>query len=697
MHADKADAGSTKQDPACVPHPTAAAAFAAPHRVGPLGPAAVSVLYLLISLVFTWPLALGLTRDIPWDLGDSLLNCWILGWDADHLVRFLSGDLHALQGFWNANIFYPEPLTLAYSEHLFAQAVQMLPVYVLTHNIILCYNLLFLSTFVLSGLGTFLFVREVTGSPRAGFVAGLVYAFAPLRVPQFAHLQVISSQWMPFALYGLRRYFDTRRIRPLVGAGVALVAQNLSCGYFLMFFAPCVVAYVMFEVAARRLWIDLKMWTAVGLTGISVGLATLPFLLPYLELRRLGFPARSYSEVVSYAADVYSYWTSPAESRLWGSAIRAFPKAEGDLFPSITALVLASVALVASVRAAWSQSRGEAAAAPVLTLFVYVVAAGCALYTLFLILILTGHGFGHIGSIQISVKSPRRNFQILTMALAMLLAASPRARSFAGRWAGSVVGFVLLAALLTFLLSLGPEIKTMGRTLRGTGPYAFFYWHVPGFDGLRVPARYGMLVMVFLSMAAGFGAAEIEKGVGCLFRRGRTKKAPNPFFGRLVVLLAGLFVVAESIAAPIVLNGTGPEADYATPPSRMLTGDQVPPVYRYLKTLPSPQTVVAEFPLGQWTYELRYIYYSTAHWHPLINGYSGIFPLSYDIRAAVLRRPEDDPDGAWDSLVISGTTHAVVHERFYKDGRGRAVSQWLTSHRARLVAEFDGDKVFALK
>ena len=152
---------------------------------------------------------LGLTRDIPWDLGDSLLNAWILAWDADHLLRFLSGDFDALRNFWNANIFYPEPLTLAYSEHLFAQAVQILPIYALTGNIILCYNLLFLSTFVLSGLGMFLFVREVTGSPRAGFVAGLIYAFAPYRVPQFAHLQVISSQWMPFVLYGLRRYFLT--------------------------------------------------------------------------------------------------------------------------------------------------------------------------------------------------------------------------------------------------------------------------------------------------------------------------------------------------------------------------------------------------------------------------------------------------------------------------------------------------------
>jgi hypothetical protein len=660
---------------------TLSAISAAPSLRAKLTARTAAACYFLVAIVFTWPLVLGPGRDIPWDLGDSLLNCWILGWDADHLVRFLSGDIHAMRGFWDANIFYPEPLTLAYSEHLFAQAVQIVPVYALTHNIILCYNLLFLSTFVLSGLGMFLFVREVTGSPRAGFAAGLIYAFAPLRVPQFAHLQVISSQWMPFVLYGFRRYFDTRRIKPLAGAGVALLAQNLSCGYFLIFFAPCIVAYVLFEVISRRLWSDLRMWVAIGVTGALVALATLPFLLPYLELRRLGFPARSYSEVESYAADVYSYWTSPAESRLWGRSIRAFPKAEADLFPSLTAIVLSAIALVASVRSAWNRSRGPAAAMPVLTLFVYVVAAGCALYMLFLVLILSGHGFADIGSLSISVKSLPRNLQILMVALAVLLAASPRARSFVGTWSGSVVGFALFASLMTFLLSLGPEIQTMGRTLRGTAPYAFFYWHVGGFDGLRVPARYGMLVMVFLSIAAGFGALEIERR----FRR-----------GGLIVLLAGLFVVVESIAAPIVLNGTGSEADYATPPSRMLTGDRVPPVYRFLKTLPAPETVVAEFPFGQWTYELRYVYYSTAHWHPLINGYSGNFPLNYDLQASVLRRPEADPDSAWGSLGTSGATHAVVHEDFYKNGRGKLVSQWLSDNGARLVAEFDGDKVFAL-
>src|SRR5205814_2187971 len=204
--------------------------------------------------------------------------------------------------------------------------------------------------------------------------------------------------------------------------GLALVAQNLSCGYYLMFFAPLVVIYVLFEVASRRLWTDWRMWASLGVTAAGVVMLTLPFLLPYLELRRLGFPPRSLTEVESYSADVYSYWTSPAESRLWGRLIRAFPKSEGDLFPSFTALLLASVGLVAGVRAAWRRASGPAAAHPVLTIFVYVVAAGAALYAFFLVLILTGHGFANIGSLDVSVESPARNLTILAAALGVLLA-----------------------------------------------------------------------------------------------------------------------------------------------------------------------------------------------------------------------------------------------------------------------------------
>ena len=173
--------------------------------------AAVAAAYLALTLALTWPLPLGLTHDVASDLGDPLLNTWILAWNATHLGR----------GWWNANIFAPHPLALAYSEHLFAESLQALPVYALTRNPILAYNVVFLATFVLSAFGMYLFVRDLTGSSPAAFLAGAAFGFAPYRFGTLPHVQILSSMWMPFALWGFHRFFETRRMNALAGGTAA--------------------------------------------------------------------------------------------------------------------------------------------------------------------------------------------------------------------------------------------------------------------------------------------------------------------------------------------------------------------------------------------------------------------------------------------------------------------------------------------
>src|SRR6185295_14277423 len=103
----------------------------------------VSVVYLVTALAATWPLVRGLGRDVPWDLGDSILNMWILSWDGEQIRRILAGDFSRIATFFDANTFHPAPLALAYSEHLIPQAIQIFPVWLISGNPILCYNLLF--------------------------------------------------------------------------------------------------------------------------------------------------------------------------------------------------------------------------------------------------------------------------------------------------------------------------------------------------------------------------------------------------------------------------------------------------------------------------------------------------------------------------------------------------------------------------
>jgi len=645
-----------------------------------------TLLYTVATLLLTWPLAAGILRDIPWDLGDSVLNCWILQWGADRWLRLLGGDLAAFRGYFDANIFYPEPLTLAYSEHLTAQVLQILPVYALTGNIVLSYNLLFLSTFVLAGLGTFLLVRELTGSARAAFVAGLLYAFAPYRIGQFSHMQVLSSQWMPFALYGFRRYFDTRRAWPLAGAALALVAQNWSCGYFLLYFAPFAAAYVVYEVADRDLWRDVRVWASLGAAGALVAGATVPLLLPYLELRRLGFEARPIDEVVRYSADVYSYLTAHEAQSWWGAIARAFPKPEGELFPSLIPVLLALSGIAAHARITWAvtRARGEEADVPAWRRALVFAAAAVLAWQLLSMIVILAHARldWQIGPVAIRARSLTSALAIAVPAAVVLMACSRRARAFIRGVPGSAFAFAVVGVVAAFWLSLGPAAFSHGVRLDGDGPYAWLFRHVPGFDGLRVPARMGMLVMLCLAVLAGYGALAVE----------RAFRARRP---GAVLAIIGLLFLVEASPAPIGLNGTWPASGLNPPPVPLFAAGGPPAIYRDVAALPD-RAVVAEFPFGDEQYDLRYMLYSSAHWRPLINGYSGGFPRSHAVNRAALGRVLDDPATAWRVLAASGATHAIVHEDVYPAGKGATVSAWLVSHGAREVAGSGADRLFEL-
>jgi hypothetical protein len=204
---------------------------------------------------------------------------------------------------------------------------------------------------------------------------------------------------------------------------------------------------------------------------------------------------------------------------------------------------------------------------------------------------------------------------------------------------------------------------------------------VPGFDGLRVPARFAMLVWLFGAGAAAYGVIALDR-----WRRA----------GQGTIVLLSAVILAEAWTAPMLVNGMSPLAGVVTPGGPLDVGSRTPAIYTRVAALP-PSAVLAEFPFGVEDYELRYMLASAVHRRAILNGYSGGFPLSYVQARAVLGRVLDDPDRAWEVLRARGVTHVVVHEAAFLDGDGPRVSAWLTSRGARLVSRQSGDRLFALR
>jgi hypothetical protein len=616
--------------------------------------ALAAALFLVLTLAMTWPLALGLTRDIAGDFGDPLLNTWILAWDVTHLGR----------GWWDANIFFPHPLALAYSDHLLPQALQALPVFVVSGNPVLSYNVVFLSTFVLSGLGMFLFVRELTRDPLVSLVGGLAFAFAPYRISSLPHLQVLSSAWMPFVLLGFRRYFDTRGWRPLAGAAAAWWLQNLSSGYYLLYFSPVVILYLAWEITARGLWSDTRLNGSVIATVAAVGACTAPFVWPYLELRRLGFSPRSLTEIQHYSADVYAWFTADPNLHLWGSLAQAWPKAEGSLFPGLT---VTAIAIVALARAFATQDRS--ARSPAFRVLLLMSSAVALALLLGFTIRLPG----------LKIAGFPRALAVTSLIAAVGLGTSARARSSVIAWLRTPVAFFTLITIFAIAMSFGPAIHAGGRLVSEIGPYAFFYRFVPGFDGLRVPARFGMI--------AAFGLAVLAPLTLTLIRSDRRRWQTASVVGALIIL--------EAFAQPIPINQNSP--DYARPGLAPLPvlGAETPAVYRYVVTLPESSAIL-ELPLGEPAFDLRYMYYSTRHWRSLVNGYSGGQPADYEQLDPLLQDALTVPERAWTALRNSRATHVIVHESYYAGDAGPRISAWLRANGAQEIAAFGSDRVFQI-
>jgi len=639
----------------------------------------VSVVYLVTALAATWPLVRGLGRDVPWDLGDSILNMWILSWDGEQIRHILAGEFSRIATFFDANIFHPAPLALAYSEHLIPQAIQIFPVWLISGNPILCYNLLFLSSIVLAGLGMYLLVRELTGNTLAAFIAGLLFAFAPYRLPQSGHLQVLTSQWMPFVLYGLLRYFHTRRLRPLVGATLALVAQNLSSGYYLLFFMPFAVAFALWQVARLGLWRNRRIWLELSGAAAAVAAMTAPFLLPYAALRGQGFAERSLNEVFRFSADVYSYGTASGEQQLWGMLMQAFPKPEGELFPGFVAVLLAIIGIVVVDRRRPEGLRLPQATGVMTRWLAWLFAATAIVHGVAAVAtVLVRRISFDTGLFVVRMSNVNQLLLRAAVAFALLLLVSPTARA-RSRVFLRERGYFVAVLLGAMWLSLGPIPQSLGRPVEIVAPYRLLLEHVPGFDGVRVPARFAMIVALALAALAGYGAAWVSRAR----------------LGRAILFVAAVIAVLEGTRLPFIVNGAYALRDFNTPEARLFRPARAPAVYREFAAQPS-DAVLIELPLGPPDFDLRAMFYSVVHWRPLVNGYSGFYPPHYGRLITALSEIPRHADVSIEALRSTGATHLILHQAAYRDGEGEATAQVLAAAGATELFRDGSDLLFLL-
>jgi hypothetical protein len=156
--------------------------------------------------------------------GDARLVAWALAWD-NHAV-LTSAPL------FDANIFFPAQNALAYGEHFFGISLFSLPVYLLTHNTALGYNLVWILSYVLCAAAVHYVTWRLTSDHLASMLAALAYAFSFFRMHHgHGHLHLIWTFWIPVSLVTIERWVSTQSWRAMALVIVVVVLQALSSWY----------------------------------------------------------------------------------------------------------------------------------------------------------------------------------------------------------------------------------------------------------------------------------------------------------------------------------------------------------------------------------------------------------------------------------------------------------------------------------
>lgn len=529
-----------------------------------------ALLYTLVALALTWPLLRDAGTLIASDTGDPILNTSILIWNAT--VRPLS------DAWWNAPHFFPSPGVVAFTENLLGLYPLASPLYWATGNGVLAYNLTLFLTWPLSALAVYLLVRRLTDDVRAAFIAGLAFAFSPMRAVAVPHIQTMATFGLPLCLFALHAYVQDRRWPWLVLFGAAWLHQGVANAYYILYGALTVGLWVLYFCSTRE---RVRLVLPVALTGAVASLPLVPMLLGYRAIHDEAGARRAIEEIVYFSASPGAWLEVGELSRFWAGVL---PAGKDNLFPGVTVLIL----VLAAAALAWRRHPRTAGAWPVPRVAAVAILALSAMAIL--LVLWQGPVNTALGPIPLKLRRLERALGLGLLAGAGALWWWPGFRRVvASRPAWLFYG---AATGLMAVLACGPIWKVDGQTVLNPAPYGWLMY-LPGFDELRVPTQIKMAGLMCLAVTAGLAAASLRARL----------RSPG--------------LLASVVIAGVLVDGW------------LLPLPMAEPQPLWAAVEPSTRTEpILELPLGP-AYDAGATFRAARHLRRVVNGVSGYDPPHY--------------------------------------------------------------------
>lgn len=630
--------------------------------------------YALLAALYLRPIWRVLGTHLPAGLGDPLFNLYILKWVAH--------EAHSgFAGFWNAPFFYPAHDVLAYSDHLLGPGLAAAAFTSLVPDgmprWVPAYNLLLWSSFAATGLAACFVLRRGGFGWAAAWLGGVMYAFSPFRWDQLTHLQVLLMQLIPLTLWTFDRLLERpSRSRAALFLGCYLIHLSGGCYLALMIHVPLAVllANRLPELRERcrhgRWRAELPLLAG---TAMIAAAAAGSLFGKYREVARAAGLHWGPGVLRTWGASLLSFLT-PSESNFYSALLPEFlHRPENTLFPGWLA---AGLALLGACDL-WRRS-SAAPATPEAQLSTRRRAILASLLALAVVGWLAGEArtwsaptapLFHLEGLP---RWATRNYHV-PLALVVLgcggwLALrrrwqAPRASRWRDLdpWPRGLLAAGAVTAALSFPIFFDPLARLL-----------------PGLGAMRVPTRF----TAFTSLAiAWLAAAAIDRRLRAWRPAARRRNA----------------LVVAAVAVLLLLEVCPRQVDW----EELEEEDDFPDVTQWIADQPDVHAVL-EIPLtdpslpAPYLVNVSYMYYSTLHWKPLVNGYSAHASFAAEWLSQRCCWPVPDAE-TMARLRLWGVTHILVHRSELPLSQRQELERWEATGQTERLYAGGGDRVYRIR
>ncbi len=184
-------------------------------------------LYFLIWVYMTYPLILHFSSVMPGNGGDEYLMTWFF-WEFYRSIFIL----HKLPYFTHL-VYYPHGVPLYVTTDMPINALIASAIFYFTKNLILAFNVIFLSASIINAYFAYLLACDTVRSKTASFFAGIIFAFSPILIEQarWGDINIWSAYGVPLYILFFNRLYKNPNLKNAILAALGLFLATYAGFY----------------------------------------------------------------------------------------------------------------------------------------------------------------------------------------------------------------------------------------------------------------------------------------------------------------------------------------------------------------------------------------------------------------------------------------------------------------------------------